>query len=74
MSKQSENRDSAPPADPAAEPAPRFDEDGLPLHRAATLDDVRGNAGSGRSIAIGCFVLVSAAILVFWIVRGGLLG
>ena len=66
MSDSPENQDS--------NPAPRFDADGLPLDRDPTLDDVRGNAGSGRTIAIGCFVLVAAAILVFWIVRGGLLG
>jgi hypothetical protein len=84
MGDQSVNHDSAstPDPDPAPEPAsssppepaPRFDDDGLPLHRAATLDDVRGSAGSGRTIAVGCFVLVAAAIVVFWIVRGGILG
>ena len=53
-----EHKELAPgEADPAAETrdAPeRFDEDGLPLDRPPTLDDVRGNAGSGRTIAIGC--------------------
>lgn len=65
---------SADPGSPPQEPAARFDEEGLPLHRAPTLDDVRGDAGSGRTIAVGCFVLVALAILLFWIVRGGLLG
>lgn len=86
MADQSKNSDSASAQDqdqghapePASssppEPAPEFDEDGLPLHRAATLDDVRGSAGSGRTIAVGCFVLVAGAIVVFWIVRGGILG
>jgi hypothetical protein len=70
MSESQEKQDS----NPAPDPAPRLDADGLPLDRAPTLDDVRGNAGSGRTIAIGCFVLVAAAILVFWIIRAGLLG
>jgi hypothetical protein len=51
----------------------RKDEDGLPLDRPATLDDVRGREGSGRTIAVGCSLLVVIAILVFWIVRAGVL-
>lgn len=74
MSDKQENQDSNPAPDAAPEAALRFDADGLPLDRAATLDDVRGSAGSGRTIAIGCFVLVAAAILVFWTIRAGLLG
>ncbi len=56
-----------------ATPEPAFDEEGLPLHRPPTLDDVRGGAGSGRTIAIGCAILVALAVLAFWIVRAGLL-
>ena len=52
--------------------AARFDEDGLPLDREPTLDDVRSNAGSGRVIAIGCSVLVVGAVIAFWLLRGGL--
>ena len=52
----------------------RRDADGLPLDREPTLDDVRGSAGSGRTIAVGCFVLVVLAVIGFWLVRGGLLG
>jgi hypothetical protein len=59
---------------PAPEPAERLDEDGLPLDRPATLDDVRGTSGSGRSVAIGCTLLVLALILAFWVLRAGLLG
>lgn len=51
----------------------RRDEDGLPLDRAPTLDDVRSNAGSGRSIAVGCSILVLLLIAAFWLVRAGLL-
>jgi hypothetical protein len=53
-------------------PAERFDEDGLPLDREPTLEDVRGNAGSGRTIAIGCSLLVAGVVLAFWLLRGGL--
>lgn len=60
------------PAPPA--PAERLDEDGLPLDRPATLDDVRGDAGSGRFIAVGCSILVLVVLALFWLIRGGLLG
>lgn len=50
----------------------RVDEDGLPLDRKPTLDDVRGNAGSGRVIAIGCTALVVIVVLGFWLVRAAL--
>jgi hypothetical protein len=50
----------------------RRDEDGLPLDRKPTLDDVRGE-GSGRTIAVGCSVLVALALVLFWVVRAGLL-
>ena len=52
----------------------RLDEDGLPLDRKPTLDDVRGDAGSGRAIAIGCTLLVAAVLGLFWLIRAGLLG
>ena len=52
----------------------RVDEDGLPLDRPATLDDVRGDEGSGRTIALGCTAIVALAILAFWLLRAGLLG
>ena len=56
------------------EPTEAYDEDGLPLHRAATLDDVRSNAGSGRTIAVGCALLVALAIGAFWLIRAGIFG
>ncbi len=54
--------------------AERVDEDGLPLDRKPTLDDVRGDSGSGRTIAIGCTLLVMLALALFWLVRVGILG
>lgn len=54
--------------------AERVDEEGLPLDREPTIDDVRGNSGSGRTIAIGCSVLVLLALAAFWLIRAGLLG
>ena len=47
----------------------RVDEDGLPLDREPTLDDVRSNAGSGRTIAVGCTGLIVVLVLAFWILR-----
>jgi hypothetical protein len=66
--------DGAAPA-PAEAPkaAERVDEEGLPLDRAATLDDVRGTEGSGRTIAIGCTVLVVLAVLGFWVLRAAMM-
>jgi hypothetical protein len=54
--------------------AERVDEEGLPLDREPTIDDVRGGSGSGRTIAIGCSVLVVLTLAVFWLIRAGLLG
>jgi hypothetical protein len=62
--------------DPGVGPAPaeRVDEEGLPLDREPTLDDVRGSEGSGRAIAVGCTALVLIALVAFWLIRAGLLG
>lgn len=57
-----------------APPVERRDADGLPVDRAPTLDDVRGGAGSGRSIAVGCTVVVLLLVIGFWLLRAGLLG
>ncbi len=51
----------------------RLDEDGLPLDRKPTLDDVRGESGSGRTIAMGCTLLVVLALAAFWLTRVGIL-
>jgi hypothetical protein len=47
----------------------RRDEEGLPLDRAPTLDDVRGEGGSGRTTAVSCTVVVVLLVLLFWAVR-----
>ena len=62
-------------SDSAPEPeAPeRVDDEGLPLDREPTLDDVRGEAGSGRVIAVGCTVLVAILVAGFWLLRVGIL-
>jgi len=61
---------AAPDGVPTGE---RVDEDGLPLDRPATLDDVRSESGSGRTIAIGCTLLVLLVLGLFWVIRAGLL-
>ena len=47
----------------------RRDAEGLPLDREPTLDDVRGTAGSGRTTAVGCTVLVVLLVAAFWVLR-----
>jgi hypothetical protein len=64
--KQADEEKSAPVPE-------RRDEDGLPLDREPTLDDVRGNDGSHRAAAIGCSVVVALALIAFWLLRGYLL-
>jgi hypothetical protein len=64
--------DDAAPA-PAEAEAERVDEEGLPIDRPPTLDDVRGAEGSGRTIAIGCTVLVVLAVLGFWLLRAAMM-
>ena len=57
----------------APEVAERVDEEGLPIDRAPTLDDVRGTEGGGRMIAIGCTALVVLAVLGFWVLRAAMM-
>ena len=77
---EADNPAANPPAPETTSPeggspaAERRDEDGLPLDRAPTLDDVRGQSGSGRTIAVGCTLLVALALLAFWGVRALMLG
>jgi hypothetical protein len=61
-------------ATPETPPRERLDEEGLPLDRKPTMDDVRGAEGSGRTIAIGCTLLVAGLVLAFWLLRAYLLG
>jgi hypothetical protein len=47
----------------------RRDEDGLPLDRPPTLDDVRGESASHRRLAIGCSLAAIALVAGFWLLR-----
>jgi hypothetical protein len=40
-----------------------------PEGRAPTLDDVRGNDGTHRALALGCSAVVIVAVVAFWLVR-----
>jgi hypothetical protein len=71
-----------PAEDPSPKEAPRppgyvdeFDPGGdfIAKGREARRDDVR-NLGSGSAVGISCLVVVLAAVAVFWIVRGCLMG
>jgi hypothetical protein len=62
-------QENAPAAPTPAPDADARDDEGLPLHRAPTLDDVRGTEGSGLRIAIGCTALVVLVVLGFWLLR-----
>ncbi len=61
------------PVPVAPEVAERVDDEGLPIDRAPTLDDVRGTEGGGRMIAIGCTALVVLAVLGFWVLRAAMM-
>ena len=54
------------PSPPAA--AERRDEDGIPLDREPTLDDVRGGANHFKA-AVGCSAVVVLLIVAFWVLR-----
>jgi hypothetical protein len=62
-----------PPSHKIVQLQERLDDEGLPLDREPTMDDVRGEEGSGRTIAIGCTALVLLATLGFWLLRYGLM-
>ena len=65
-----ETRTDETKADEAAAPTKeRRGEDGLPLDREPTLDDVRGSTGSGRATAVSCTALVVLLIAAFWVLR-----
>lgn len=70
---ETKSDDAAPAPAEAPMAAERVDEEGLPIDRAPTLDDVRGAEGSGRTIAIGCTVLVVLAVLGFWVLRAAMM-
>jgi hypothetical protein len=56
------------PARPPEALPERRDEDGLPLDREPTIDDVRGGANHFK-IALGCSVVVVLLICAFWVLR-----
>jgi hypothetical protein len=58
-----------PPTAEKSPPAERRDEEGLPLDREPTFDDVRGGDHSGRKFAVGCTALVVLVVAVFWVLR-----
>jgi len=66
-----------PPAEAAGAPGyiDEFDPGGdyIPKDREPRRDDVR-NLGSGSAVGISCLVVVLAAVGLFWIVRGCLMG
>lgn len=68
--------ESAAGADEAAvaPPAERLDEDGLPLDRDPTIDDVRSTEARHGRIAFGCTLIVVLLLVMFWLIRGGLIG
>ncbi len=54
--------------------AGRVDEDGLPLDRDATIDDVRSTEARHGRFAAGCTLLIVLLIAAFWAIRGGFIG
>jgi hypothetical protein len=65
--------DEPPPQPPPKSSLPRSAPTSDPsTPRPLTIDDVP-RLGSGTGIAIGCFVVVVIAIVLFWLVRGWLL-
>lgn len=60
------------PSEPAA--PERVDADGLPLDRDATIDDVRSTEARHGRIALGCTLVIVLFIVLFWALRGGLIG
>lgn len=64
--------DAPPPSDPPRKE--RVDEDGLPLEREATIDDVRSTSGVHGRYALGCTIVIVVVILAFWLIRAGVGG
>jgi hypothetical protein len=63
MSSEGAGSEGKSPDGEPDEPEPR---------RPLTIDDVP-RLGSGTGVAVGCAVVVIAAILLFWLVRGWLM-
>jgi hypothetical protein len=54
------------------DPGEERDDDGLPLARAPTRDDVRGDTEPHRRLAVGCSLVTLALVALFWLLRGWL--
>jgi hypothetical protein len=61
--------DAAEPRDEDAADDGPVDQLGIPMSREPTLDDVRGDSGPHRSLAVGCSIAVIGVIAVFWLLR-----
>jgi hypothetical protein len=66
---QDEEKGPPPPHSPEPSESPP---EGPSEPRELTIDDVE-RLGNGAGVAIGCAVIVAAAIVLFWLVRGWLL-
>jgi hypothetical protein len=70
MGDETKTDETKPNEAPEGGPTPeRRDEDGLPIDRKPTLDDVRGGGGSGRTTAVSCTVVVLLLVAAFWLLR-----
>ncbi len=64
-----EGDDVADEADEGRADQGPVDQLGIPMSRAPTLDDVRGDSEPHRRLAIGCTLAVLALLLAFYLVR-----
>jgi hypothetical protein len=55
-------------------PTPEPQDDGLPVDREPTLDDVRTDGSAHRSMALGCTFVVAVLVAIFWLLRAGVIG
>lgn len=75
-----ETEKTSEPGEPSAAPEgeepqkERVDEDGLPLDRDPTIDDVRSTEARHGRIAFGCTLAIVLVLVVFWLIRGGVIG
>ena len=50
------------------------DQLGIPMSREPTIDDVRGDSGPHRNLALGCSVIAIVLVGGFWLVRMLMMG
>jgi hypothetical protein len=72
---EGDSKPASQPGGPSPSYVDEFDPGGdfIPTDREARRDDVR-NLGSGSAVGISCLVVVLAAVALFWMVRGCLMG